>query len=115
MLYCIKMYDDQECFYKVGHSLNVERRLSELSKFYQCELICTSPFGLTGKSDIKLEYFFHKDFKHKTYKPLKTFLGDTECYTYLNKAFVYKYFRDNRHLMKFSKSFDTLHSDLIFF
>ncbi len=97
MLYLIKMYNDKEEFYKVGRSGNVPERLKQLRKFYNCDLLWASESSLQGFD--KMEYFFHKDNKSRSYKPLNPFVGDSECYTFLTPAYLRYYTRLNSHFL----------------
>ena len=98
----MKISENEEVFYKVGRSINITRRVKELSKFYSTiEVVWySSRFIWSGVE--RLEYFFHKDFKNKSYKPLKYFAGCSECYTYLNPAVMRNYLKTNKHMITIS-------------
>lgn len=95
MLYLMKFEKGSEVFYKVGRSFCPETRLKSF-KDYKVELLWNSPRGFNCD---KLEHFFHKDNKKRSYTPAHSFNGSSECYTFLTPAFMRSYCKTNIHLV----------------
>lgn len=77
-LYLVKIYNDNECFYKIGRTFrSLEKRFNGKIP-YKWESIVE----IIGEGDFifNLEYKLHRKFKHLKYKPNIEFKGSTECF-----------------------------------
>lgn len=79
-LYLVRIYNDRESFYKVGISVNIKDRFSDLRKDsgYRSELM--SVIEGTAEEVWELEYRIKRDYKMFSYIPNNVFAGHTECY-----------------------------------
>ena len=79
-LYLIKLYNEEECFYKIGISVNKYSRFYQLMKFgYRCEIVYML-FGKDYLLFLDLENNMHVRFSKNRYLPIRKFGGYTECY-----------------------------------
>ena len=79
-LYLARIYNDRESFYKVGISVNIKDRFSDLRKEsgYRSELM--SVIEGTAKEVWELENKIKRGYKMFSYVPNNVFGGHTECY-----------------------------------
>ena len=79
-LYLARIYNDRESFYKVGISVNIKDRFSDLRKEsgYRSELM--SVIEGTAKEVWELENKIKRGYKMFSYVPNNIFAGHTECY-----------------------------------
>lgn len=100
MIYLLKLNHEQETFYKVGRTCDINRRMKELRSYtpYNIELLWISPSGIDCDS---LEYWFHKDMKRLSYKPKYIFNNAREYYKEVHPSLLRSYLRTNRHLIRF--------------
>ena len=79
-LYILKCFNENEEFYKIGiTSKTVEIRFPSTSYMpYQYKII--QEIKDTPENIYDLEHFLHRLYKPYKYKPLKSFVGETECF-----------------------------------
>lgn len=81
ILYLIKVFNDQEVFYKIGKTKDsIKKRFSSTNiKPYNYEIV----YSYLAESGIifDLEIELHKKYNSYKYKPLNKFSGHSECYT----------------------------------
>ena len=78
-LYILKIYDENEIFYKVGKTfVDINKRINKLH--YNVEILDFINSN-NGRVISNLETEIFRLFKSKRYKPLKQFEGSTECFS----------------------------------
>lgn len=86
-LYTIKIYNDEESFYKIGRTfLPINKRFyknTSSSMPYNYDIV--SIVSGTAKYIYNLEIIKHRELKKYKYKPMKHFDGVTECFTQYKK------------------------------
>lgn len=87
--YVIKLSNKEEFFYKVGITMDIEKRFKEFKKHFTVELLYLQKETL--HNTLKLENMFLNDFKMFKYKPIKHFSGYTECLT-INPIDYYNFY-----------------------
>lgn len=84
-LYLIKLYNDNEEFFKIGISVHKFCRFYQIMKFgYKCEIIymlCGNDYS----TFLKLEEYLHCKYANNRYSPLIKFGGYCECYTNIHQ------------------------------
>lgn len=91
-LYLIKIYNENESFYKIGNSVHRYCRFYEIIKHgYKIEIVYMI-LNLEFYTSYKYEEKLHKKFGIHSYTPLNRFGGYTECYKNIDlkeyKSFV---------------------------
>lgn len=89
--YIIRLYNDNELFYKVGISKNVNHRIKEFAKSYKVDILYTEENYLI--EILRIENQFLTEFKSFKYKPLIHFCGSTECLTINPLEYYYENFK----------------------
>lgn len=80
IFYIIKLYNEQECFYKFGISKNtVHFRYRGRLKNYNYEIISENRMCLYDAYILEKQY--KQTYKQHSYRPKLKFAGHTECYT----------------------------------
>lgn len=81
-IYLFKIYNTDECFYKIGISKNFLNRSSQITceAGYTCEVLYTQFFS-DPEVVYDLENVLHKEFKEVSYTPKIRFSGSTECFS----------------------------------
>lgn len=79
VLYVVKIYNPDECFYKVGATFDLTARLSRLRGAYKWRTVARCSSWNAGKV-WDLEQQLHTCFAHLSYTPSEPFDGCTECY-----------------------------------
>lgn len=80
-VYLLHMFDENEDFYKVGTSVDVNRRVEQLEYYYNVEVIDIIHTNLNRA--IKLENQLQSENHINKYYPKKHFGGHTECFSEL--------------------------------
>lgn len=80
VLYVVKVYSEDECFFKVGITYDLSRRFSRLKTLYQWRTVARYSSYNAGQV-YDLEQQLHTMFAHLSYVPTHSFSGLTECYT----------------------------------
>lgn len=80
-LYCFRLRDDRELFYKIGISNDVERRRStvQLHSGYKVEILYVQN-GTLHKC-MQMEEALHLEYGEYSYTPARHFPGYTECFS----------------------------------
>lgn len=81
-LYIVKMYSEDESFFKIGIASSIKERFRKFKK-YSVELI--ECFSLNRYDAILLESALHLKYKEYKYTPTKPFKGYSECFSTLAK------------------------------
>lgn len=91
-LYLVRIYNDTESFYKIGISVNIKDRFSDLRKEsgYKSEVI--RGYKNNAKIVWESEQKVKEKFKDFSYNPLQYFAGHTECYDEIYFEVLNKYF-----------------------
>lgn len=86
-IYLIRLYNNSEEFYKIGISLNAEKRKCQFPREYRKDLIVCQKFKLY--KSFQMEQKLLKDFKTYKYIPTSRFRGYTECFKF-DKNYLHK-------------------------
>lgn len=79
-LYLMRMSKDEEVFYKIGRSFDVEHRISRL-KCCEYEIALLATYQHDHQYIYKLEKKLHQHLRKYKHKPFHKFQGETECFT----------------------------------
>lgn len=81
-VYIVRCYDENESFFKIGRTfVSIEDRLCKLPYKYEViEVYEDNPFRI-----FKLERKLHRLSKEYKYTPIKSFAGQTECFSKINE------------------------------
>jgi len=80
VLYVVRVYSADECFYKVGITFCLASRFSRLKTLYKWRTVARFSSWNAGKV-YDLEQELHQEFAHLSYVPQHSFAGHTECYS----------------------------------
>jgi hypothetical protein len=79
VLYVVKVYAADECFFKLGITFDLARRFSRLKTCYKWRTVARYSSYNAGKV-YDLEQQLHARFQAFSYMPAADFGGKTECY-----------------------------------
>ena len=79
VLYVVKVWSEDEVFFKVGVTFDLGRRFSRLKTCYKWRTVARYSSWNPGKV-WGLEQALHRAFAHLAYRPAASFSGFTECY-----------------------------------
>jgi hypothetical protein len=112
ILYVLRLYDENEVFYKLGRTkFSVRNRYAGNGLCYEFDII----YEKRHLNTRHFEYLYHKEHKDVKYTPKKKFVGYTECYLFnplddiefetverslLRPGFETEYTRKLKHLEK---------------
>jgi len=88
-LYVLKFSSNNEQFFKIGISKDVNSRVSQLRKSKYL-ISAEYTFHSSGEHVFDLEKMLHKEYKSLKYSPLVKFAGDKECFKDLNISEIKK-------------------------
>lgn len=80
VLYVIRVYSEDECFFKVGITFDLSSRFSRLKSAYKWRTVARYSCWQAGRV-WDLEQALHAAFAHLSYRPAASFSGFTECYS----------------------------------
>jgi hypothetical protein len=80
VLYVVRVYSEDEAFYKVGVTFDLARRFSRLKTLYKWRTVARYSSYNAGRV-WDLEQRLHKEFTSFSYLPTASFEGHTECYS----------------------------------
>lgn len=97
-IYLIRIYNEQEDFYKIGTSVHKFCRFYQIIKYgYRVDIIFMI-LGVDNFEAIEAEHFLHSLFLKYSYTPNIKFGGYTECFSKcLNIVKVSKILKDIKH------------------
>lgn len=79
-IYLVKLWNDEESFYKIGASCHKYSRFYQLMKFgYKAEIVYM-PLKLDFYEAYNLESYLQSKFSESSYSPNIKFGGYTECF-----------------------------------
>jgi hypothetical protein len=87
VLYVVRVYSEDEAFYKVGITFSLSSRFSRLKSAYKWRTIARYGSYNAGKV-FDLEQALHARFAHLSYLPTADFGGRTECYSEVSELLV---------------------------
>jgi hypothetical protein len=79
VLYVVRVYSEDECFYKVGITFSLAQRFARLKTYYKWRTVARYNSYNAG-AVFDLEQRLHKEFSALSYAPTADFGGKTECY-----------------------------------
>lgn len=79
VLYVVRVYSEDECFYKVGITFNLAQRFARLKTCYKWRTVARYSSYNAGRV-WDLEQRLHGEFFPLAYRPTASFSGFTECY-----------------------------------
>ena len=80
VLYVVKVYSADECFYKLGITFDLPRRFARLKTLYKWRTVARYSSYNAGRV-WDLEQRLHAEFAALSYLPAASFSGFTECYS----------------------------------
>lgn len=96
-LYVVKIYDDSECFLKIGITdESISRRFSGKLKNYKLDVI--HQYFNDTLINLNLESSIREKFRSQQYTPRSEFPGHTECYNFNQLENIIKHITTFNHL-----------------
>lgn len=83
-LYVMKLSNEQETFYKIGISKNVESRVRQVCRSSGYTVSLEYQFDSSGGHVFDLEKLLHREFRENKYSPNTKFQGYNECFVNVN-------------------------------
>ena len=80
----MKLSNEQETFYKIGISKNVEIRVREVCRSSGYTVSLEYQFDSSGGHVFDLERLLHREFRENKYSPNTKFQGYNECFLNVN-------------------------------
>lgn len=80
-VYLIKVFNDKECFYKIGKTYTkITSRFKPYTKNFPYNYEVISLFSGNCRSISSLEHYLHRKYSNLKYTPINPFKGDKECF-----------------------------------
>lgn len=82
-IYLLKIKDKEQCFYKIGLSVCVRKRISHIKEQSKMNVDLLSKIQIDPRAARSTEIKIHRTLKPHRYYPTVSFAGDTECFSKL--------------------------------